>query len=131
MNKYTAGVVVLIGLAVFRVASTYTVLNGTYDEPLHVACGMELLEGDTYTCDPQHPPLARVAVALGPFLKGLRLPARLDAPGQRTMSFFEEGNAILYSEGQYWSNLTWARLGTLPFLVLLCVVTFLWARRGL
>ena len=32
-------------------------------------------------------------------------------------------------EDQYWSNLTWARLGTLPFLVLLCVVTFLWARR--
>jgi Dolichyl-phosphate-mannose-protein mannosyltransferase len=129
VNKYIAGVAILIGLAIVRVASTYTVLNGTYDEPLHVACGMEFLEGDTYTCDPQHPPLARVAVALGPFLKGLRLPARLDASGQRTMSFFEEGDAILYSEGHYWSNLTWARLGTLPFLVLLCVVTFLWARR--
>ena len=129
MNKYTAGVVVLIGLAVFRVVSTYTVLNGTYDEPLHVACGMEFLEGDTYTCDPQHPPLARVAIASGLYLQGLRLPARLDASGQRTMSFFDEGNALLYSDGQYWSHLAWARLGTLPFLVLLCAVTFLWARR--
>lgn len=129
MDKYITGVAVLIGLAVFRVVSTYTVFNATYDEPLHVACGMEFLEGDTYTCDPQHPPLARVAVTLGLFLKGLRLPAILDASGQRTMSFFDEGNAILYSKGQYWSNLAWARIGTLPFLVLLCLVTFVWARR--
>ena len=128
MNRYTAGVVVLIGLAVLRVVPTYTVFNGTYDEPDHVVCGMEWIQRGTYTCDIQHPPLARIAVALGPYLEGLRL-ARLKAPDQQPWSFYEEGNAILYSEGRYWSNLTWARIGTLPFLVLLCVVTFLWARR--
>jgi 4-amino-4-deoxy-L-arabinose transferase-like glycosyltransferase len=129
VNKYIAGVVVFIGLALVRVASTYTVLNSTYDEPVHVACGMEWLQWGTYTCEPQHPPLARVAVALGPFLKGLRLASKFDAPDQRTRSLYEDGNAILYAEGHYWSNLTWARIGTLPFLALLCVVTFLWARR--
>lgn len=121
MNKYAIGVVVLTGLAVARVAATYTVFNSTYDEPAHVACGMEWLRGGTYTCDLQHPPLARIATALGLFLKGSRLP---DQP----LSFYEQGNAILYSQGHYWSNLTWARLGTLPFLVLLCAVAFLWAR---
>ena len=129
MNKYIIGVIVLFGLAVVRVVSTYTVFNSTYDEPVHVACGMEWLQWGTYHCEPQHPPLARVAVALGPFLKGLRLGANLNAPDQRPRSLYDEGNAILYSEGRYWSNLTWARLGTLPFLVVLCVVTFLWARR--
>ena len=129
MNKYITGVVVLIGLAMVRVVSTSTVLNGTYDEPAHVACGMEWLRGGTYACDLQHPPLARVAVALGPYLKGHRLATEWNAPDQRPTSFYDEGNAILYSENQYWSNLTWARLGTLPFLVLLCIVTFLWARR--
>lgn len=118
-----------MSLSVIRVASTYPVFNGTYDEPVHIACGMEWLQWGTYTCEPQHPPLARVAVALGPFLKGLRLGTRFKAPDQRTRSLYEEGNTILYEEGQYWSNLTWARLGTLPFLVLLCVVTLLWARR--
>jgi hypothetical protein len=122
-------VAILIGLAVIRVASTSTVFTGTYDEPVHVACGMEWLQGGTYACDLQHPPLARVAVALGPYLKGLRLAREGNAPDQRPKSIYEDGNAILYSEGQYWSNLTWARFGTLPFLVLLCVVTFLWARR--
>jgi hypothetical protein len=129
VNKYKTGVVVLIGLALVRVGSTYTVFNGTYDEPVHIACGMEWLQWGTYTCEPQHPPLARIAVALGPYLTGQRLASRLRPPDQRTTSLYEEGNAILYSEGHYRSNLTWARLGTLPFLVLLCVVTFLWARR--
>ena len=119
MNKYITGVVVLIGFAVIRVVSTYSVLNSTYDEPVHIACGMEWLQWGTYTCELQHPPLARIAVALGPFLKGLRLAARLDAPDQRTRSLYEEGNAILYSEGHYWANLTWARLGV-RFLFLCC-----------
>ena len=129
MNKYKTGVAVLIGLAVVRVASTSHVLTGTYDEPAHVACGMEWLQGGTYACDLQHPPLARVAVAVGPYLKGLRLATGWNTPDPQSRSMYEEGNSILYSEGQYWSNLTWARFGTLPFLVLLCVVTFLWARR--
>lgn len=129
MNKYIAGVAILTGLAMVRIAPAYSVLNGTYDEPIHVACGMEWIQFGTYTCEPQHPPLARIAVALGPFIKGLRLAARFRAPDERPRSLTEEGNAILYSQGRYWSNLTWARLGTLPFLVLLCVVTFLWARR--
>jgi hypothetical protein len=128
LNKYIIGVIVLIAIAVARIAATYTVFNGTYDEPDHVACGMEWLQMGTYTCDIQHPPLARIAVALGPYLKGLRL-ARSKGPDQQPWSFFDEGNAILYSKDDYRANLTWARLGTLPFLVLLCVVTFLWARR--
>jgi len=122
-------VIVLIAIAVARIAATYDVFNATYDEPVHVVCGMEWLQWGTYTCEPQHPPLARIAVAWGPFLKGLRLAARLRVPDERQVSLYDEGNAILYSRGHYWSNLTWARLGTLPFLVLLCVITFRWARR--
>ena len=34
---------------------------------------MEWLQYGTYTFEPLHPPLARVAVALGPYLAGLRL----------------------------------------------------------
>jgi len=64
LNKYIIGVIVLIAVAVARIAATYTVLNSTYDEPVHIACGMEWLQWGTYTCEPQHPPLARIAVAL-------------------------------------------------------------------
>lgn len=124
LNKYVAGVMLLTAVGIVRIVSTYSVFNGTYDEPAHIACGMEWLRWGTVVCELQHPPLARIAVALGPFLKGIRL-AEKSSP----TSFYQEGNAILHSGDHYWSNLSWARAGTLPFFVLLCAVTFLWARR--
>ena len=115
------GLLILIGMAVVEVAGTWTVLSATVDEPIHIACGMEWLDKGTYTYELQHPPLARVALAIGPYLMGLRACSR---PGP-----YAEGNAILYSAGSYRSNLVSARIGNLPFLVLACLFVFLWACR--
>jgi len=118
---WTMGVLILIGVAVVEVEGCWTVLSAVYDEPLHIASGMEWLNKGTYTYDLEHPPIARLAVALGPYIKGLRsspLPNAID-----------DGNAILYSGGNYWSNLASARSGNLPFLALGCFSVFLWARR--
>src|SRR5256885_8434817 len=41
----------------------------------------------------------------------------------------QEGIDILYSGGHYWRYLTLARAGVLPFLALLLLATWLWARR--
>src|SRR5881275_688786 len=64
----------LVALATLRIVTTYTVFNHTIDEPAHIACGMEWLDRGTYTVETQHPPLARVLAALGPFLAGRRMP---------------------------------------------------------
>ena len=114
-------VLILIGMAVVGVARTWTTFTATFDEPLHIASGMEWLDKGSYSYELQHPPLARVAVALGPYLKGLRSFSLPEAKA--------EGNAILYSGGSYWSNLASARCGNLLFLVQAGVVVFLWARR--
>ena len=58
--------VALVLIASLRIAATYTVFSHTSDEIAHVACGMEWLAKGIYTWEPQHPPLARVAIALGP-----------------------------------------------------------------
>jgi hypothetical protein len=118
----------LTALALGRVAATYGTFSATYDEPAHISAGMEWLQYGTYTYEPQHPPLARVAVALGPYLSGLRSKARRE-PGGDTAFLFDEGNNILYSNGHGDENLLLARLGVLPFFVLLCVATFCWGRR--
>lgn len=118
---WTMGVLILIGMAVAGVVNSWTGLSATYDEPYHIASGMEWLDKGTYTYELQHPPLARVAVALGPYLKGLRSISLPD--------IVDEGNAILYSTGNYRSNLASARSGNLFFLALACISTFLWARR--
>jgi hypothetical protein len=104
-----------------RVVSTYHVFNQTWDEPAHVAAGMQWLDRGVYTCEPLHPPLARVMVALGPRLAGIR------SAGHDNV--WIEGNSILYAGGRYHRNLVLARLGVLPFFVLATLVVFAWTRR--
>jgi len=116
------GVVLLLlaGIGVARIISTYQVFSQTTDEPAHLATGMEWLEQGTYTFETLHPPLARVAVALGPYLSGLRLAGHED--------MWQEGNGILLAHGRYLHNLTLARLGTLPFFLVATLLVWYWAR---
>ena len=118
---YAIGTLLLLCVAIARLVPTYTLFNETSDEPFHIACGMEWLDQGTYTYERQHPPLARVAMALGPYLMGSR--------SQGLKLATQEGNAILYSGGDYWRTLTAARIGNLPFLVIACAAIFLWGRR--
>lgn len=112
--------VLLAGIGAARIISTYRVFSQTTDEPAHLVTGMEWLERGTYTLEPLHPPLARIAVALGPYLSGLRL------PGQENM--WEEANEILFAHGQYLRNLSLARLGVLPFFLLATLLVWYWTQ---
>ena len=51
-------------IAVVRIISTYSLTAQAFDEPCHVAAAIELLDRHTYTLDPVHPPLARIAIGL-------------------------------------------------------------------
>ena len=102
--------VLLVALAVARIVATYRVFNQTFDEPAHIACGIEWLDEAQYRYEHQHPPLARIAVALGPYLAGTR--------SSGLKSVYEEGNGILYSGDHYFRTLAMARMGILPFFVL-------------
>jgi hypothetical protein len=115
---------VLIILAACVLATgCWRVYSNTWDEPEHLAAGIELLDRGKYEYDTEHPPLARVFLAIGPFIAGAH---SFGTPPPEGTS---EGLHILYMKGAYWRDLTLARLGMLPFLVLLLVATWLWARR--
>src|SRR5882762_1365702 len=62
----------LIAIATLRIASTWPEISATWDEPGHMACGLQYLGQHVYRYESQHPPLARVMSALGPFLAGAR-----------------------------------------------------------
>lgn len=87
---------------------------------------MQLLQDHVYDIEVKHGPLARVFVALGPYLAGARRPA---AGGVDEAGTYAEGNAILNAGNRYWRNLALARLGTLPFFLLACAVVWLWSAR--
>jgi len=115
-------------LASVRIAATYTVFSHTSDEPGHIAVGTEFLEKHVYTYEAQHPPLARVAAALGPYLIGARTqPAR--APRSEPNLRTREGTEILYVTHRYDLALALARLGILPFFWLGCLVVYQWGKR--
>ncbi|MBI5280393.1 MAG: glycosyltransferase family 39 protein [Candidatus Solibacter usitatus] len=110
----------LTSIGVARIVLTYRVVSQTVDETPNIACGMEWLDRGTYNLGPFHPPLARIAMAAGPYLAGLRSQGNPDR--------WKEGNAILHSRGRYAKNLTLARLGILPFFILASTCVWLWGR---
>ncbi|HKD55791.1 MAG TPA: phospholipid carrier-dependent glycosyltransferase [Steroidobacteraceae bacterium] len=118
-----AALAVIILAACLLVVGSWRVYSNTWDEPEHLAAGVELLDRGIYEYDTEHPPLGRVLIALGPWLAGAH------SFGTPPPDGTQEGIDILYAGGHYWRTLTLARLGTLPFLVLLLVTTWLWARR--
>ena len=126
-RRSTVLVLAFLLIATVRIATTYTVFNHTADEPAHVACGMEWLAQGQYRWEPQHPPLARVAAALGPYLIGDRPQG---TPRNVPFAQFKEGSAILFSNRRYDLALALARAAILPFFWLACLVTYWWGARS-
>ena len=112
-----AVLLVLIGSA--RIVSTYSVFNHTIDEPDHLAAGMEWLSAGKYLYEDQHPPLARVMGALGPFLAGERWHSGPDS--------YHEGYRILGHDAHYDRILALGRAGILPFFWIASAVVFVWS----
>src|SRR5450631_3623580 len=113
-------VALLMGIGIARIVSTYHVFNATVDEGPHLACGIQWYQ-NAYTYDQKHTPIARISIALLPYLAGVR--------GYGDPSYWQEGILVLSSGGRYWHNLTLARIGVLPFFVLATVFIFMWTRR--
>lgn len=108
-------------IAVLRIVSTYSEMGVTFDEPAHLATGMQYLAQHVYRYEPQHPPLARAMAAAGPYLGGVRpmsLPSR-----------WAEGVEEYYQGGQPGRTVMLSRLGILPFFLLACLTLYLWGRR--
>lgn len=118
-----SGLIVLILFASLLAASTWRIYGHTWDEPEHLAAGLELLDRGKYEYDTEHPPIGRLLIALGPYLAGSH------SFGTPPPDGTQEGIDILYDAGHYDRTLMLARLGALPFLTVLLLAMWLWGRR--
>jgi 4-amino-4-deoxy-L-arabinose transferase-like glycosyltransferase len=116
-----AAVAALILLSVGRVISTYGVFSQMWDEPSHIACGLEWWQNGVYHLEPQHPPLARIFVSAPLYFAGVRV--------SRFEDLHRDGNAALTAFGHYAGNLARARSGALPFWIMSCLLVFAIGRR--
>jgi len=121
-------IVFLVLIAVTRILLTYKVTAQGFDEPCHVAAAIELLDRGTYTLDPVHPPLTRIASGIPLYLAGERFP-NWPTSDARIRNCNDVGNSVLYDQGHYLRNLSLARAAVLPFFVLAVGLLFLWTRR--
>src|SRR3954469_18245266 len=97
----------------------------TFDEPNHLAAGLEWWQFGTYRQGSENPPLARVSVAALPYARGMRLPAPEQWDPSRTRSrIWQLGRDLLYEGDGFEANLERARLGTLPFYLLILAVVW-------
>jgi len=122
-----AGLLTLVG--VVRVLIGYSHTAQAFDEPYHVAAAIELLDKHTYSLDPLHPPLQRIAIGLPLYFAGERFPTLAQSDSSNEPYLCAVGNAVLNHGAHYSRNLVLARLGVLPFLLLGCAVVFFWADR--
>ncbi len=107
-------------LALGRVAATWHVYSPTYDEPYHLAGGVQWLDQGVYLYGEMHPPLARVAMAVGPYLDGYRTQGQAET--------WTEGIAIINQHSRPARAIALARAGILPFLFLAIMIVFAWTR---
>lgn len=120
-HRFMLLIVLMILVGCVRIYSTYDIFSQTWDEPFHIAAGMEWLDKGKYTYELFHPPLARIMSALFLYLNGLRGVEGVNSP-------WIEGSAILQAGGMYEKNLALARIGILPSFILASLVVALWAR---
>lgn len=139
---FIAFILLLIGS--LRIVATYNKLTISPDELVHVTTGLELIENGTYYLEALHPPLARIMVAILPYLAG----ASLDKEFYNKYSHFFNnpkgykesfegrnlgGQQIFFSKdyAHYKKMVFLSRLGILPFFLLAGIVIFLWTKNHL
>ncbi len=136
LQKHSVAIfVALVLIGSLRIIATYSALSHTGDEPNHIAAGTEWLDKGTWQLDISHPPLARVAAALGPWLFDDRNHDLPDVSNSPLAQMWDKpsviGLAILHRNGGYRRNLALARLGILPFFWIASLTVYLWARHYL
>ena len=114
-------VVCLLAIAAARVVATYHVFSNTADEPTTLGCGLQYLGKQIYQYEPQHPPLARVAVAALPYLLAGARPLGMPDMG-------DDARTTIFHSPDPTYMLELMRLGILPFFLLACFATWIWAR---
>jgi hypothetical protein len=94
------------------IVATYSRLSHTWDEPTHVAAGLEIFQQHRYTYQTENPPLSRLTIALGPWLAGARVP---EEGGLMVPSAHAAADEIFHRAPNYVRRVTSARVGNLPW----------------
>ena len=106
----------------WQVTATYPEFNATYDEPYHIAAGVEAYQHGRFTAGAEQPPLARWVIGWLPHQQGVEhrtVTHRAASPRKQLLYL---SRSLLEEQGDYWTTLTLARTGVLVFIPVLIFV---------
>ena len=98
---------VLSTIAIIRVIVTYSTTAQAFDEPCHVSAAIEWLDKHTYTLDPVHPPLSRIAIGLPLYLLGERYPHIPESEPENQRAIITTLSEMLFSTVMATLSATW------------------------
>jgi len=110
----------LLAIAATRIIATSPVFSNTADEPTTLGCGLQYLGDHIYRYEPQHPPLARLASAVLPYLLAGARPRGMADMG-------EDARTTIFRSGNPSRMLALMRLGILPFFLVASLAAYFWA----
>src|ERR1051325_7121706 len=96
-TRFDNAAIVLTVVAVIRIVSTYTTFSATYDEPMYLCAGLELITMHQYTLQPENPPLPRIVLAFPAFVGGVHYSPAIPP--------WDQVKSILYLNDRYRTNL--------------------------
>ena len=119
---------VALGLVMlWQVTATYPEFNATYDEPYHIAAGVEAYQHGRFTAGAEQPPLARWVIGWLPHQQGVEhrtVTHRAASPRKQLLYL---SRSLLEEQGDYWTTLTLARTGVLVFIPVLIFSVYRWS----
>ena len=125
---YPIGTLLLVIIATVLIFFSSRRQSLTIDEPNHLYCGMEWLQEGTYTAWPENPPLSRVIIALGPYLRGFRISPPAAEQASIWDHFGVSYNLDYFNTAPIEQNLFWIRIFILPLFLLSVLIIWYWAR---
>lgn len=112
----------VVALGAFAViVSTWATQSQTFDEPTHLAAGLQWWQDGAFTLHQENPPLAPVAIAALPHALGYSVDARGRAR--------DAGLVTLYASPSPRALLAWSRAGVIPFFAMIALGVWGWTRR--
>lgn len=120
--RVAAVVLLLVAMAVPMVTSAVQ-QTPTIDEPVYVSAGLDYLHQHDLRRNPEHPPLAKLLIAIGPAIAGTHYDPAFDGTQQAV------GRHLLYGSGNDpWTVMSAARLPMIVLTLLFGLVVFGFAR---
>ena len=111
----------------WSITATYPEFNATFDEPYHIAAGLQAYQEARFSVGAEQPPLARWLIAWLPHRFGIEYRGVVHRSAGFEDELFHLSRSVMEEQGEYWTTLARARAGVLLFVPVMIFFVYRWS----